>query len=202
MNIENHFSEIQRLSPSGYALGLHLSQGLPRAARVAYPQGWIETYTANVYQMHDPVVIWGMSTEGWIRWSDIDIPDPEGILARARSFGLHHGVAVSCGSIRSRSIAGFARADRAFDDGEARSLEAIVRRLHGASDPESGLTEGQCEALILVTSGRRIKQIAGDLGISESAVKARLSGARRRLGARTLSEAISAATCLGLLSGR
>jgi DNA-binding CsgD family transcriptional regulator len=42
-------------------------------------------------------------------------------------------------------------------------------------------------------SGLRLKQIAGQLGISESAVKARLNNAKKKLGARTLAQASSIA---------
>ena len=47
--------------------------------------------------------------------------------------------------------------------------------------------------------GLRLKQIAVRLGISESAVKARLNNVKRKLGARTQSQAASIAAARRIL---
>ena len=77
--------------------------------------------------------------------------------------------------------------------GDGPVLHAMVRELHSGNTAEPGLTPAEVEALQMQASGLRLKQIAGDLGISESAVKARLNNAKRKLGARTLSQASSLA---------
>jgi DNA-binding CsgD family transcriptional regulator len=48
-------------------------------------------------------------------------------------------------------------------------------------------------------AGMRLKQVAAELGISESAVKARLNNAKRKLGAKTLSQAASLAASRRIL---
>jgi LuxR family transcriptional regulator len=60
--------------------------------------------------------------------------------------------------------------------------------------PPDSLTEAQIEALRLIAAGDRHAAAASKLGISESALKARLNSARLRLMARTTAEAIQRAT--------
>ena len=65
--------------------------------------------------------------------------------------------------------------------------------LHEATDPPDSLTEAQKEALRLIADGHRHTAAAAKIGISESALKARLTSARDRLMARTTAEAIQRA---------
>jgi LuxR family transcriptional regulator len=139
------------------------------------------------------MVAWGFSTTGWIRWSDKRVPDPFGILDEAERFGLRYGVTISCGPIKSRTIASFARADREYTDEEAGLIEPLVNHLHGLTEPPEELTKAQVEALRCIAGGLRHAAAANKLGISESALKARLASARDRLMARTTAEAIQRA---------
>lgn len=72
-------------------------------------------------------------------------------------------------------------------------LERAVIRLHELSEPPEALTEAQIEALRCIAGGDRFAAAAERLGISESALKARISSARDRLMARTTAEAIQRA---------
>ena len=73
------------------------------------------------------------------------------------------------------------------------SIERKVLRLHDLSEPPDALTEAQIEALRMIAGGDRFAQAAEKLGISESALKARITTARNRLMARTTAEAIQRA---------
>mgnify|MGYP001298342515 CR=1 FL=1 len=64
---------------------------------------------------------------------------------------------------------------------------------------EVTLTPAQLAVLTLLSEGFGGKQMALHLGITESAVKARLSGARRKLAARTNTHAVAEALRIGLL---
>jgi LuxR family transcriptional regulator len=75
----------------------------------------------------------------------------------------------------------------------------IVRQLHAAAEPPTGLTAAQIEALALLSDGYRHAAAAAKLGISESALKARLLAARTRLRARTTAQALRKAREYGLL---
>lgn len=63
----------------------------------------------------------------------------------------------------------------------------------------SVLTPGQLDVLALLSAGRAQKQIADELGISDSAVKARLAAARDALKARTTCHAVALSWRYGFL---
>lgn len=92
-----------------------------------------------------------------------------------------------------------ARADRDFEDVEIEVLETIVHRLHEMTEPSQKLTQAQIEALKYIAEGDRHAAAAAKIGISESALKARLASARQRLMARTTTEAIQRARDYRLL---
>ena len=108
-------------------------------------------------------------------------------------------MAISCGPITSRSIVGAARNDREFSDTEIDKIHGLVLTLHELSEPPTELTPAQVEALRCIADGDRHAAAAAKLGISESALKARLISARTRLMARTTSEAIQRAKEFRLL---
>ena len=164
-----------------------------------YDPDWIERYTSRGYMLCDPMVSWGFSTTGVSRWSELDFPDPHDIFGQAAAFGLKYGVAVAHGVCSSRTIGGFAREDREFTDDEIAKIRETVIYLHDESTPPESLTPAQRHALRLVAKGHRYTEAAALLGISESALKARLKSARERLFARTTAEAVQRAQEYNLL---
>ena len=193
LNIEDLTNELGEMAPKGYFVGLHIRFAAPLMTFQTYPQAWTDHYTQHAYALRDPLIAWGISRTGATRWSDIDIPDPFDIMAEARKFGLVYGVSISCGPMTSRTVAGIARADREFTDEEIAELSGIILRLHTETEPPDNLTGAEIEALKVVGSGERYAAGAARLGISESALKARLTSARRKLFARTSAEAIQRA---------
>ncbi|ARE39497.1 DNA-binding HTH domain-containing protein [Rhodovulum sp. P5] len=183
----------------GYHIGLHIRVTSPIMTFQTYDQEWLNHYTEHGYVLRDPTVAWGFATTGATRWSNQKIPDPFGIFADAARFGLKYGATISCGPITSRTIASVARADREFEDSEIEMIEALVRRLHDMTEPPQKLTKAQVEALRCIAEGDRHAAAACKLGISESALKARLASARDRLMARTTAEAIQRAKDYRLL---
>ena len=192
-------ASLDRLAPAGYALVLHIRLGAPQLSHVTYPAEWIDLYTRRVYQLQDPVAVWGVSNEGQIRWSEIPGEDPADVLIQARRFGLRFGSVVACGPVTLRSVCSFARGDREHTDDELGELSEVATRLHIEADPERALTGGQLAALRQVACGQRYARAAWNLGISEGALKARLQAARHRLDARTVAEAVARAGQLRLL---
>lgn len=194
VNIIDHLlNELSHFAPEGYFVGLHIRFASPLLLFQTYNQAWIDHYTNNAYAMRDPMVAWGFSRKGASRWSEITLPDPFGILREAASFGLKYGCVFSCGEMSSRTIAGTARADREYTDDEMAQISTIVTQLHQRTEPPTALTQAQIEALRLIAAGDRQAAAAAKLGISESALKARLNSARERLLARTTTEAIQRA---------
>lgn len=191
--IDVELKNLADFAVSGYFIGLHIRFTSPLFTFQTYDQRWIDHYTENGYVLRDPMTAWGFSRTGWIRWSDPALLDPFGLFKEAAQFGLNYGVTVACGPIKSRTIASFSRPDREFRDDEVDRIERKVLRLHDLSEPPEALTEAQIEALRMIAGGDRFAQAAEKLGISESALKARITTARNRLMARTTAEAIQRA---------
>jgi DNA-binding NarL/FixJ family response regulator len=73
---------------------------------------------------------------------------------------------------------------------EVAPLQPVVRR-HHADDQDSGpLTGRQVAVLELVASGKSNKQIAWELSISETTVKAHMTAILRKLGVTSRAQAI------------
>lgn len=198
-DIDLHTRKLARIAPKGYFFALHLRFALPLIAIQTYPQAWIDRYTEQAYVFRDPIIAWGFSTAGTTRWSDLTIPDPFDIMGQARSFGMVYGLAVSVGPMRSRTIASASRDDREFTDDEIGQFAEVIENLHAITEPPDALTEAQLEALRRIAAGDRHAAAAAKLGISESALKARLAAARATLLARTTTEAIQRARDYRLL---
>ncbi|SFJ44353.1 autoinducer binding domain-containing protein [Celeribacter neptunius] len=193
------FAQLRVAAPAGYSAGLHIRFASPIISEATYDPKWIQHYAVNAYALRDPMIAWGLSCEGAKRWSEIELPDPFNLWRQAAEFGLNYGVAVSCGPVQSRSIVGCARSDREFSDQEISKIATLVRTLHEISEPQTDLTQAQIQALRCIAGGDRHAAAAAKLGISESALKARLVSARERLMARTTSEAIQKAKEIKLL---
>ena len=182
--------ELGLIAPLGYTVGLHIRFASPLVYRSTYPAEWVEIYNNHSYYLRDPLVFWGVGVEGTTRWSAIPLPDPFSVMRKAAAYGLRFGAVCSHGPITSRSIVGIARADREFTQGEMEALTDLTARLHIAAKPPGTLTRAQIDALQCLADGDRHTAAAAKLGISESALKARLVSARIRLEARTTSGAI------------
>jgi len=187
------------LAPAGYFVGLHIRFASPLMSFQTYDKRWTDHYTEQAYVMRDPMTAWAFGQTGSTRWSEVDIPDPFGIMKEAAEYGLKYGVTVSCGPISSRTIGGCAREDREFTDEEIGKIAEIIHRLHDLTEPPESLTPAQIDALRRIAAGDRHAAAAAKLGISESALKARLMGARQKLLARTTAEAIQRAKDYRLL---
>ena len=194
--------ELKRLDPyaeAGYYLGLHIRFTSPTLSYRTYNPAWVKHYTENGYVLRDPMTAWCFAATGATRWSNPKIPDPFRIFEEAKRYGLRYGVTISHGPIMSRTVASIARSDREFGDTEIEELSSIVAELHSLAEPKVRLTPAQIEALQCVADGMRHAAAANRLGISESALKLRLSTAREKLMARTTAEAIQRAKDYNLL---
>lgn len=189
-------SELSRLgvfAPEGYFLGLHIRFATPLMDFKTYPQAWLDHYTEQAYALRDPIIAWGFGQTGAARWSNLGIPDTFGILTEAATYGLKYGVAISYGPISSRTIGGAARSDREYNDDEIAKIQLIIQNLHDVTEPPESLSKAQIDALTCIAAGDRHAAAAAKLGISESALKARLTSARQKLLARTTTEAVQRA---------
>lgn len=139
--------DLDRRSPAGFAIGLHIRFSAPTYLFQTYPKRWLDHYSAQGLVLHDPTVRWALNNTGHILWSDLEAIDDHGVLARARDFGLMNGVAVSVVDAESRSIASFARADREHAPDEIASICCSLCSLHRQTARAAALSREQQQAL-------------------------------------------------------
>lgn len=194
--------EIAQLAPSGHYIALRIGFAFPMEEVNAFPPDWIDHYTNQRYMMFDPIVRWAYGNIGTIRWSEIPLDDPKRIIAQAQTFGMRFGVTVSVfdsGANAQRSFASFTRSDREYTDLEVKLLKVYLTRRHTETAPPTNLTKAELEALGMVKDGKRLKEIAFELSVSEGAVKQRLKNAKLKLGAKTGTQAAALANQYGLI---
>ncbi len=140
--------DLDRRSPAGFAIALHIQFTTPKYLFQTYAKRWMDHYSTAGLVVHDPTVHWGFSSLGHIRWSDLEAFDAYGVLEKAKDFGLMNGVAAAVLNDGSRSIASFARADREYEESEMQQLEDDLARLHGQTSGPGELSESDRRALI------------------------------------------------------
>ncbi len=191
------------MCPAGCYIALRLGFYAPEEELNTFPLKWIEEYTIRGLALEDPLMQWAFNNGGMAKWSDLTENDKSGILKSYREYGLLFGVVISIPGQEKhpmRSFGFFAREDREFTDDEMTELFAELTADHNNFSVQEGtLTAAQIDALRLLAAGMRQKQIAYELGISQSAVKARLKGSIKKMGAKTAAQAASLASRKGLL---
>jgi FixJ family two-component response regulator len=78
-------------------------------------------------------------------------------------------------------------------DRQRRAADGDIARLQARLDT---LSPREKQVMLLVTTGKMNKQVAGDLGISEITVKIHRGAAMRKMGARTLADLVRMADAL------
>lgn len=194
--------EIEQLAPSGHYIALRIGFAFPMEEVNVLPSEWVEHYTNHRFMLYDPVVRWAYANVGICRWSDLETDDPKRIIAQAKTFGMRYGVTISVfkpGADAQRSFASFTRSDREYTELESKLLHAFLTRRHNETAPPTNLTRAELEALGMVKDGKRLKEIAHELSVSEGAVKQRLKNAKLKLGAKTGTQAAAMASQYGLI---
>ena len=183
---------MQVIAPSGYYIGVRIREARADIVYNTYPEEWRQRYLAMSYRLRDPTIAWAYANKGAAHWKDLADLDTAGIFPDAARYGLAHGLIIGTGELAQRTLAGFARPDRAFTAAEVDWLQAAVRRIHQHARPDA-VTFRELQALRLIAEGKPYAIAAHMLGISQSALRARLASARNRLNARTVAEALQQA---------
>lgn len=194
--------DLKELAPAGFHIALRIGFAFPLEEENAFPDPWIQHYSQQRFMLYDPIIRWVYQNTGYVRWSEIAIDDPRRVVAQAQTFGLRYGAAISYvaeGEQSLRSFGSFARNDREFNDLEMRLLAAYISRRHAETAPPSNLTAAELQVLSMIKQGKRIKQIAHELEVSEGAIKQRLKNAKLKLDAKTGPQAAALASQFGLI---
>lgn len=188
--------DLASVAPAGHYIALRIGFAFPMEEINALPPDWVEHYTRNRLMLYDPVMRWAYANTGAVTWQTLREHDERGVLGMAAAFGMRYGVAIAVfddNADGQRSFGSFARSDREFDELEIRLLQAYLTRRHREMAPPTNLTRAELEALAMVKDGKRLKQIAFDLGVTEGAVKQRLKNAKIKLSAKTSTQAATMA---------
>ena len=145
--VENLLKKLDEMSPSGYALGLHIHVTAPKVLIQTYDEDWMDYYAEHRMLLTDPTILWAMTNTGTKRWDDLAELDTGGVLKAAAEHGLVHGVLVSGGNAKSRSLLNTARPDRPQTDEEVLQLEKILETLHSRTADDAFLSERDKEVL-------------------------------------------------------
>jgi LuxR family transcriptional regulator len=192
----------ESLAPAGFYLAIRVGFAFPMVEHNRLPDAWVREYTISGLIVHDPAVAWAYKHCGIARWSELGEDDTQGVLELARAHGLTFGAVASYtdeGNAAQRSFGFFCRSDREFRASELERLSTLLVQTHRNHTRPRTLTAAELETLGLVKNGLLMKEIAGVLGISESAIKQRLKNARIKLNVRTGSQAAARATMLGMI---
>lgn len=198
---QRDLDELSGLCPCGFMIGAGFRNSRPARSETTYPSAWQTAYSEKHMFMCDPLIAWGLTNTGWIRWSEISdrYADPLGVMQGAAEHGLAFGLGISIEAAGSRTLAGVARGDRQFTDDEARSILALLTRMHLRSTKAPSLTAPQLEALSALSRGAPYDHICADLGISRTALRLRLERVRSAFGVSGNKDAVRQARLFGIL---
>ncbi|MFO7805240.1 MAG: autoinducer binding domain-containing protein [Paracoccaceae bacterium] len=202
MSVVLDLHKVEDLSPAGFYVALRLGFAFPVEEINQLPPDWVAHYTKHRFMLSDPIIRWVYSHTGIAEWSELANNDPNGVIRQAKTFGLRHGVVISVFDNNpegQRSFGYFCRGDRDFEVAEVNALHAFVLQRHREMEPPRNLTQAEIEALVGVKNGKRLKEIAYELGVSEGAVKQRLKNAKSKLSANTSTQAAAIASSYGLI---
>jgi LuxR family transcriptional regulator, quorum-sensing system regulator SdiA len=189
-------------APAGFYIAIRVGFAFPMVEHNRFPPTWVSEYTASGLIVHDPAMSWAYKNCGVARWSELGETDSQGVLELAKNHGLNFGAVASCtdeDDAGQRSFGFFCRSDREYLIEELVHLNQLLVACHRAHARPKNLTALELETLSLVKNGLLMKEIACQLGVSESAIKQRLKNARLKLNAKTGPQAAAKAIMLGMI---
>ncbi len=140
-------AEIDELTPSGFAIGLHIDLTGPSFLFQTFPAEWVDYYANQGLQLRDPAMHWSFSNTGSIRWRDLTDNDPADVISKAADHGMPYGATISILQQQSRTVAGMGRADRDYLDAELSEITKRLETLHDATRNVTKLSPDDLEAL-------------------------------------------------------
>lgn len=198
-NFDDEIRAMNAIAPAGWLVGMNLTLTGPQHVHSAFPPGWRERYLEQNYFFSDPVMIWAITRQGAIRWSEVPQSDPRGVMAAARDFGLNHGAIISQHFGMSRSFLSIAHDRREFTDAEIAEAGRRFATWTDAVMNRASLTDAELAVLRAFRDGLGQAETAQALQVSESTVKQRALRACGKLGARTRTQAVAIAVARGYL---
>lgn len=180
-----------------------------------YPSKWIERYLRKNYIHLDPVLFHGLGNKKHFFWSDFENLDIQQIdfFKDSIAHGIGKNGATFPVSLTSDTTAIFSVTSdidlqnwRTKINAEYELLKKIGHELHLKAVLEvynteemPNLSKREIECLNLTAKGKESPVIATSLGISEHTVRDYLKSVRRKLGCKTLAQAVFKATKMRII---
>ena len=76
------------ISESGFAIAFHIRLTSPDFLFQTYPKEWTDIYSEKGLVMVDPIVRFGFTETGSIRWSALRENDEHNVLEQSLAFGM------------------------------------------------------------------------------------------------------------------
>lgn len=175
---------IEEIGPQGCFVMVNHSRNGPEFMHSTYPRDWQVEYDSNSFHAKDPAFMWSLVNRGQKRWSEIRLPDVAGIYKKARRHGLIYGAIFSRGLVK-KSVLSVGRDDRELTDQEMETLANWFDEFINICNSNLQLTPRQLDVLQCLANDMTVEEAATNLEISQSAVKKRLSDARKQVGCKT-----------------
>lgn len=150
--IKTLLESVEKLAVSGSAIAFHIKLTSPELMFQTYPKAWTDIYSEKGFVMVDPIVRWGFTETGSIRWSELSEQDEQNILKQSATYGMTYGVAIAVESDNSRSMAGYSRPDREYTDAEISQLTQCTQSLHELTTARDGMDAELREELLTLAS--------------------------------------------------
>jgi len=178
-----------------------------------WPKDWVAYYTANKFQMIDPVPRWARNSGAPLTWSDLVCTlsprDPgHRVFEASRKFGFLEGMVVPMRSSDNRlGVVSFGGPRGQISPADQAVLAAIARAAFEAAErietkgyagrPAAILSAREIECLAILVRGHSDQQLAKLLGLSIPTVRFHLANARDKLGAKSRTHLAALAVAQG-----
>ncbi len=196
-NFDADGSPLVEIATGGYVLGFGLSWKGPEHLVTTFSPAWRAIYEQKNLYHADPILMWGLTSNGAKRWSAVRFPDPLGVNRLAGEYGLRFGAMFSRKSSGRRSFLSVTRPDRELTDSEIEVLHTLFKTWVEIVMDKATLSDGELSVLRCFRDGMAQRETAELLNLSESAVKARAIKAQGKLDAKTRTQAVAIAMSRG-----
>ncbi|WP_165602009.1 helix-turn-helix transcriptional regulator [Methylobacterium indicum] len=182
---------------------------------MTYEDAWVQRYTARDYFLVDPVVRAGVKGFLPLDWSEVDRSSPEA-QQFFREADAHHvgreGMTLPVRGPAGERALFTVTSNLSGQEWKAKRLlcmrdfQILAHFLHnravelaGYRSKQAVLSVREVQCLERIATGRNVKQVASELGLSISAVNLYLRSARSKLKCASVAEAVVKATRVELL---
>lgn len=178
-------ADVEAIGTAGYSMVVNGRLLGPEHFETTYPDSWQARYEKLGWIALDPVLNWAFRGPGGDeRWSEIVVGSigAKRFMKAAREAGLCYGGIFVRNIGTGTSFISVARSDRELSAAEMVKMSTIATEFFADITTDERISRRALDVLQRLADNQSIAEIADDLNITESAVKARLNDARKKTG--------------------